>query len=143
MADAAKLGKAALKAEARKHDDKGEIRVNLRTLKSRVRHLSDTAVTVAKHYGGNEYIAVGFAYPEGAAGWLVEHGHRIVSGGTIARLTSGKAPRSNCSGLTGAGRDIGFRKTSPHRRAGLPAGQAGNGAGLYRSSRRRGREALP
>jgi len=111
LADAAKLGKAALKDEAAKHDDRGEIRVNLRTLKARVRHLSDSAITVHRAYANNvQFVTVGFAWPDGAAGWLVEHGHRMVTGGTIAR-SSGKTPKSK-RGMTGRGTVVG--QVPPH-----------------------------
>jgi hypothetical protein len=117
LADAAKLGKDALKAEALKHDGRGAIRVNMRTLKSRVRHLSDEALSVARHYAnGQEYIAVGFQWPEGAAGWIVEHGHRMVTGGTVVRIRGaqgGQSPKAKRPGLTGAGRVIGFVQPHP------------------------------
>ncbi len=113
LADAAKIGRSELKDEAAKHDDKGEMRVNLRTLRRRVAHLSDQAMSVSRRYGGQEYIAIGFQWPEGAAGWLVEHGHRMVTGGTIERIASGKAPKARVEGLTGAGRVVGFVKPHP------------------------------
>jgi hypothetical protein len=113
LADAARLGKAALKDEARKHDDRGEIRVNLRTLKRRVRHLSDTPILVQRNYYGAQFVTVGFAWPEGAAGWLVEFGHRMVTHGTVARLTNGKAPKARNLGLTGQGRVVGMVKPHP------------------------------
>lgn len=113
LGDAAKLGKAALKTEAQKHDDEGHIRVTL-TGKQRTRHLSDSAIYVTRHFAnGTEYVAVGFAWPEGAAGWLVEHGHRMVTGGTIARLKTRGTPRARNGLLTGAGRVIGFVKPHP------------------------------
>jgi len=110
LRDAAKIGVAALKDEAGQH----EIHLNMRTLKSRAEHLSDSAVAVTRHYGGNgiEYTAIGFQWPKGAAGWLVEHGHRMVTGGTVARL-SGKTPHAKSETLTGAGRVVGFVKPHP------------------------------
>jgi hypothetical protein len=111
--DAANVGVRSLKAEAREHDGRGEIRVNMRTLKRRIAHLSDSAVAVTRHYAnGIEYTAVGFEWPLGAAGWLVEHGHRMVVGGTVARI-AGRAPKADNRTLTGAGRVVGFVKPHP------------------------------
>ena len=114
LKDAARVGQAALKSEAKKHDDVGQIRVNMRTLKRRIAHLSDAALSVQRNYGrdGVAYIAVGFEWPYGAHGWLVEHGHRMVTGGTVARL-GGKAPNAKREELTGKGRVVGFVAAHP------------------------------
>ena len=110
---AAKIGVKALRDEAALHDDRGEIRVNLRTLKRRIAHLSDSAIAVTRQYGnGILYTAVGFEWPTGAAGWLVEHGHRMVVGGTVARI-QGKTPKAANETLTGAGRVLGLVKPHP------------------------------
>ncbi|MGD0781225.1 MAG: hypothetical protein ABSA30_00035 [Candidatus Aminicenantales bacterium] len=118
LKEAGRIGRDELKQEARNHVG---IRVNVRQLRRRVAgdkrgHLYQTAVAVARHYNaqGIEYIAVGFEWPKGAAGWLVEHGHRMVVGGTVQRLHgSGKTPKAKQPGLTGAGQVVGFVKPYP------------------------------
>ncbi len=116
MLDAAKIGKAALKAEAEKHDAGGHIRIT-KSGRQRLRHLSDTAIYTTRRFAnGVQYSAVGFAWPEGAQGWLVDKGHRMVTGGTVARISGrqmGKAPGARSVGLTGAGRVVGFVKPHP------------------------------
>lgn len=76
--DAAKIGVAAVKDEAKSHASG----------KKDHKRLYATAIVRAKSYQSGEvqYRAVGFAHPEGAHGWLVEHGHRMVVGGSVARL---------------------------------------------------------
>jgi hypothetical protein len=48
-------------------------------------------------------------------GWLVEYGHRMVVGGTVARISgkqAGKAPKAKRQGMTGKGRVVG--QVEPH-----------------------------
>ena len=45
-----------------------------------------------RHYGEVELATVGFSYPEGSHGWLVDHGHRMVTGGTVKRLIGARRP---------------------------------------------------
>ncbi len=81
------------------------------------RRTSDTAIYTTRRFAnGVQYSAVGFAWPEGAQGWLVDKGHRMVTGGTVARISGrqmGKAPGARSVGLTGAGRVVGFVKPHP------------------------------
>ena len=127
---AAKIGVKALRDEAALHDDRGEIRVNLRTLKRRIAHLSDSAVAVTRQYGnGILYTAVGFEWPTGAAGWLVEHGHRMVVGGTVARI-QGKTPKAANENPDRGRPRARPRQTAPDRIAGVQAEPAGDGRSL-------------
>lgn len=61
---------------------------------------------------------VGFFGKKGSHGWLVEYGHRIVVGGTVARINKarkdyGKVEPSKDPMLTGLGRDTG-KRAPPH-----------------------------
>jgi HK97 gp10 family phage protein len=66
----------AAKAAARKRHKSGKGTGNL------ARSMAIRQLTYAN---GVVYAAIGPSWPKGAHGWLVEHGHRIVTGGTVTR----------------------------------------------------------
>ena len=79
-------------------------------------HLADTVISKVRTYRKNEtiYGMIGFT---GGASWLVEHGHRLVKGGTVARINKlrtdyNRAPYAKDRANTGAGSVIG--QVPPH-----------------------------
>lgn len=61
-------------------------------------------------------------------GHLIEYGHRMVTGGTVARLSGRRKGRADAAGKqTGTGRVVGFVPPHPHLR---PAMQRNKGAVL-------------
>ena len=68
-----------------------------------------------KNYSKNGavFVAIGPLYPKGAHGWLVEHGHRMVVGGTVMRATGKRAGKTATAyslkhgDRTGKGRIVG------------------------------------
>lgn len=79
-------------------------------------HLADTVIDKIKAYKNNMtiYGLVGFT---GGASWLVEHGHRLVKGGTVTRINKlrtdyGRAGKAKEEKRTAKGAVIG--KVPPH-----------------------------
>lgn len=75
--------------------------------------LRDTLETKVKAYGRGEQSSgilvgvAGFGWLGGQHGHIVEHGHRIATGGTLRRTGGGSTPRSR-RGVTGGGEVTGF-----------------------------------
>jgi len=114
------VGKNAAEAEARAHtSDKPK--------RGGIPHLVTTTGAAEATLGNTVIGKVGFFGSGGQHGWLVEHGHRMVVGGTVIRINAarrdfGKAPyvwTKNAAGekvlnknLTGAGQVVG--QVQPH-----------------------------
>lgn len=102
------VGKNAAEAEARAHA----------TLRRRHGvHLFQTTGAAEAVRGSLVVAKVGYFGQGGAHGWLAEHGHRLVAGGTAkrinrTRLDSGKADRAASPANTGKGRVVG--QVPPH-----------------------------
>lgn len=102
------VGVRAAYAEAAKHDNPE---------RKRGVHLSATAGAAEAARGSTVVGMVGYFGTSGSHGWLVEHGHRIVSGGTVARINKarkdyGKVSKAANKVNTGAGQVVG--EASPH-----------------------------
>jgi len=96
------IGKQAAAAAASRHE----------SLK-RHTHLSATAGAAEAVRGGTVVAKVGYFGQAGSHGWLAEHGHRMVIGGSVARISGkrkGTAP--NARARTGKGRVVG--QVAPH-----------------------------
>lgn len=82
------------------------------------KHLRDTIGTNVRVYNKVIYGVAGPQYPAGASGHLVEHGHRIASGGSVARIgkfAKKRTPKA-ANGRTGRGRVIGIARPRPFMR---------------------------
>ena len=82
------VGKNAAEAEMRTHtSDKPK--------RGGALHLVTTTGAAEAVLGGTVVGKVGYFGQAGSAAWLVEHGHRMVVGGTVVRITGkqkGRAP---------------------------------------------------
>lgn len=90
------------------------------------KHLRDTISTNVRVYNKVVYGAAGPQYPAGAGGHLVEHGHRIVTGGSVARIgkyATKKTPKA-ARGRTGKGRVGGMAKPFPFMRPAMESTRA-------------------
>lgn len=80
------------------------------------KHLRDTIGVVVRHYGYGVWLTVvGPQHPAGAHGHLVEHGHRMVVGGSVKPLPGSQrvsAPTAR-GGRTGKGRVVGHVQPYP------------------------------
>lgn len=80
------------------------------------KHLKDTISVVIREYSNSLVGIVGPSYPTGAAGHLVEHGHRIARGGTLEPLSDAKKKTPGISKVSkerGKGIPIGFVPANP------------------------------
>jgi len=91
-----------------------------------------------KTYTRNKVVWVGVGprkgKPNAYLGHLIEYGHRIVSGGTVARVSgrrAGRADRARDESRTGQGRVVGFVPPRPHLRPALRQSKA-KVLGIYR-----------
>lgn len=77
--------------------------------KPELRPLRDTVGTTVKVYR-DRYLTgvVGYRWDGGQHGHIVEHGHRIASGGTLVNSKRKTPPKSKVTGLRGTGRVTGF-----------------------------------
>jgi len=73
------------------------------------------------------WVGVGPSGKTGQQGWLVEYGHRIVVGGTTARISGrdkGKTPKAANQANTGKGRVVGMVPPKPFLRPAFEANKA-------------------
>lgn len=85
--------------------------------------LVDTIGHVIRGYQGRRFsgrvLVVGPQYPAGAHGHLVEYGHRIVRGGTVARVSTSRSARRSVAmprskvGRSGMGKVVGKTRAIP------------------------------
>jgi len=90
------------------------------------KHLRDTISTNVRVYNKVIYGVAGPQYPAGAGGHLIEHGHRIVTGGSVARIgkyAKKKTPKA-ARGRTGKGRVGGMAKPFPFMRPAMESTRA-------------------
>jgi hypothetical protein len=97
------VGKNAAEAEARRHTSDRPKKGG---------HLVTTTGAAEARLNSTVVGKVGFFGKAGAHGWLVEHGHRMVVGGTVARVNKasrqfGRSPKAKSAANTGAGRVVG------------------------------------
>ena len=117
------VGKNAAEEEARKHtSDKPK--------KGGAQHLVTTTGAAEATLGGTVVGKVGFFGMAGSVGWLVEHGHRIVTGGTVKRINRarkdfGRADKAAQAANTGAGRVVGQAPAHPILRPAYEKSKAG------------------
>jgi hypothetical protein len=100
------VGMEAAQAEMAKHDTARP--------KNGV-HMSSTAGAAEAVLGSAVIGKVGYFGQGGSAAWLVEHGHRIVIGGTVARISGkrkGQSPYAKNKANTGKGTVVG--QAPPH-----------------------------
>lgn len=91
------------------------------------KHLRDTISTNVRVYNKVIYGVAGPQYPAGAGGHLVEHGHRVVTGGSVARIgkyASKKTPKATKRGRTGKGQVAGFARPRPFMRPSMDSVRA-------------------
>lgn len=82
------------------------------------KHMRDTIGTNVRVYNRVVYGVAGPQYPAGAAGHLLEHGHRIVTGGSAKRIgkyAKKRTPKA-ANGRTGKGSVGGMAKPHPFMR---------------------------
>ena len=142
MLDAAKIGKAALKAEAEKHDAGGHIRIT-KSGRQRLRHLSDTAIYTTRRFAnGVQYSACGLCLARGCAGLArgqgSPHGDRRHRG-PHQRPADGQGPWGPQRRIDRGRPRSRLREAASDRLAGVRAGPRADAGRLPGESRRGGR----
>ena len=90
------------------------------------KHMRDTISTNVRVYNRVIYGVAGPQYPAGAGGHLLEHGHRIVTGGSAKRIgkyAKKRTPKA-ANGRTGKGRVGGMAKPFPFLRPAMESTRA-------------------